>query len=287
MSAEDFTSEFNSRNEIALPENALWYSLITMTTIGYGDMSVSVSLSRIIILVLSIASAVFFPLFIVTVEGFLEFGYQEKMSYQIFKLMGVKEQIKEAAARLMQKNIKRVRLVNKLFRNSPENRKILSKDKTSIGELGGSDEDLLKNKNNQTVNALDPEEEKEIAYELQALKAEIFDLSREFKLLRMEYRNSLFTDFHTETNLDLMLLNEFMEGLIFFLEFHMKNREQNPHQYPSEEDFENYHRIMLKASKPKTTETRYYLKELVDHEYVQYWHEGTKHEIEQQKYLES
>lgn len=287
MSADDFTSEFNSRNEMAQPQNALWYSLITMTTIGYGDMSVSVSLSRIIIVVLSIASAVFFPLFIVTVEGFLEFGYQEKMAYQIFKLMGVKEQMKEAAALLMQKNLKRVRLMNKIFKNSPNNRRLLKNQKTSIGELEGSEEDLIKNKNRQTVNTLDPQEEKEIAYELQALKNEIYDLSRDFKALRIEYRNELYTDFHTDTNLDLMILNEYMEGLIFFLEFHMKNREQNPHEYPSEEDFENYHRIMLLASKPKTTETRYYLRDLVNNEYVKYWHEGTKHEIEQQKYLNS
>jgi hypothetical protein len=290
LSADDFTSEFNSRNEIALPENAIWYSLITMTTIGYGDMAVSVSLSRIIVVILSIASAVFFPLFIVTVEGFLLFGYQEKMSYQIFKLMGVKEQMKEAACLLMQKNLKRVNLLNKLFRSSPDSTKKVNKDKTSIDELEGSKTDLL-NKNNRVTkanysnSALDPEEEKEIAFELQAVNADIFELSRDFKLLRMEYRNSLFTDFHTDTNLDLMMLNEFMEGLIFFLEFHMENRKKNPHRYPSEEDFKNYHKIMTMAFKPKAMETRYYLKDLVDNEYIQYWHEGTKHEIEEKKYL--
>lgn len=288
MSAADFLSEFNSRNEIAMPENTVWYSLITMTTIGYGDMAVSVSLSRIIIVILSICSAVFFPLFIVTVENFLEFGYQETMAYQIFKLMEVKEEIKLVASTLIQKNIRRVRLVNRLFedeRNAPPRGK---QSKTSIKEMENSEEENLnpaKDTNKVKTRTLDPEEEKEIAFELQALQAEIFDLSKEFKDLRMTYRNNLFTDFHTEKNLSLMLLNEYMEGLIFFLEFHMKNRETNPHRYPDEEDFENYLKIMAMAGKPKTMETRYYLQELVDIEYVRYWHEGTKHELEDEEYF--
>lgn len=288
MSAADFLSEFNSRNEIAMPENTVWYSLITMTTIGYGDMAVSVSLSRIIIVILSICSAVFFPLFIVTVENFLEFGYQETMAYQIFKLMEVKEEIKLVASTLIQKNIRRVRLVNRLFedeRNAPPRGK---QSKTSIKEMENSEEENLnpaKDTNKVKTRTLDPEEEKEIAFELQALQAEIFDLSKEFKGLRMTYRNNLFTDFHTEKNLSLMLLNEYMEGLIFFLEFHMKNRETNPHRYPDEEDFENYLKIMAMAGKPKTMETRYYLQELVDIEYVRYWHEGTKHELEDEEYF--
>lgn len=290
MSPDDFQSEFNSRNEIAQPENTIWYSLITMTTIGYGDMSVSVSLSRIIIVVLSICSAIFFPLFIVTVENLLEFGYQERMSYQIFKLMGTKEDMKDVACRLMQKNLVRVKLMRQLTAGAPQPKKVRMKGNTSIDKIDGSEEDLIKDEatNDKLGNTvLDPEREKEVAFELQAVQAEIYDLSRDFNNLRMEYRNNLFTDFHTETNLVLMLLNEYMEGLIFFLEFHMKNREQNPDKYPSEKDFENYLRILSMAAKPKTMETRYYLKELVDREYLSYWHEGSKHEKEEQKYLQS
>lgn len=290
MTPEELLSEFNSRNEIAQPQNTIWYSLITMTTIGYGDMSVSVSLSRIIIVVLSIASAVFFPLFIVTVENLLEFGYQERMSYQIFKLMNAKEEIKEAASRLMQKHLIRGKLMRKLTGGGPKRRQVKMKGNTSIDKIAESHEDLIKDEvtNDKLSNTvLDPEMEKEVAFELQAVQAEIYDLSREFNNLRMDYRNNLFTDFHTETNLVLMLLNEYMEGLIFFLEFHMKNREQNPERYPSEEDFENYLRILSMAAKPKTMETRYYLKELVDLEYLKYWHEGSKHELEELEYLKN
>ena len=292
MTPDQFTEAFNSRNEIAMPENSIWYSLITMTTIGYGDMSVSVSMSRIIIVVLSFASAVFFPLFIVTVENLLEFGYQEKMSYQIFRLMEVKEDIRDVASLLIQKNLRRVRLVNKLFAQDPETIKRISereqRNKTSLKDFDKEESEeeptIVRKKENMV---LDPQEEKEIAFELQALQSEIYDLSREFKNLRMNYRNNLFTDFHTETNLMLMLLNEYMEGLIFFLEFHMKNRESNPERYPSEKDFENYHKIMKMAAEPKTMETRYYLKELVDNEYLRYWHVGTKHELEEKEYLNS
>ena len=291
VSDDDFNSEFNSRNEIAQPQNTIWYSLISMTTIGYGDMSVSVSLSRIVVVILSIASAVFFPLFIVTVENLLEFGYQEKMSYQIYKLMGVKEEMKEAASLLMQKNLKRLKLINKLFAKEKNHPLMPKKDKTSIGEIKGSEEDFLNNDKETKAKlggtVLDPEEEREIAYELEAIQNEIFDLSRNFKRLRIDYRNNLFTDFHTETNLVLMVLNEYMEGLIYFLEFHMKNREKHPERYPSEKDFKNYHTIMKIASKPKTTETRYYLQDLVEHEYFRFWKEGKVHEREDEEYFAS
>ena len=113
-SDEDFVNEFNSRNEIAQIENGIWYTLITMTTIGYGDMAVSGSLSRVVLVIISIASAVFFPLFIVTVENLLEFGYQERMAFQIYNQITIKKQIKEVAAILMQKNLQRVNIINKL-----------------------------------------------------------------------------------------------------------------------------------------------------------------------------
>ena len=274
---EAFLSEFNSRNQIALAENSIWYSLITLTTIGYGDMSVSGSLSRIIVVLISISSAVFFPLFIVTVENLLEFSYQETMAYQIFNQIQVKDQMKDSATVLMQKNLKRVQLINKLVRSEKAKKKNL-RNVGTLDKLHKSNDSLQNGSSRKEMSSnvdidndrntkLSEKEEKEIGIRLQVIQEEIFDASKEFKEIRMSYRNILFSDFTTENNLRLMLMNEYMVGVNKLAEYHMKHREISPEHYPTDEDYINYKRIIYKASKPKTMETRYYLKDLVEKEY--------------------
>ena len=46
--------------------------IITMTTIGYGDMWVSSTMSRIILFFVAIYGAAVFPVFVVTVSSFFE-----------------------------------------------------------------------------------------------------------------------------------------------------------------------------------------------------------------------
>ena len=135
---------------------------------------------------------------------------------------------------------------------------------------------LIQKKNNHTVNndimmtapkLLDEKEQKMLVVELKIIQEEVFEASKNFKELRMEYRNTLFTDFTTENNLKLMLLNEYMEGLVMMSQFHIENRKTRPEEYPSDKDYENYLKLDDLASKPKSMEERYYLQWLSEMEY--------------------
>lgn len=267
---DGFQSEYNSRNEIAQMENSIWYSLITMTTIGYGDMSVTVSLSRIVIVVVSIASAVFFPLFITAVENLLGFGYQEAMAFQVFNQVMIKNTMKETASILIQKNAKRVKILNQLSGNSRSSGK--PKTLQNIGSEGSIDnekEGLNKGGSNVNINVkpLTVKEEKILGIELKALQEEIFEIGKEFKDQRLSYRNNLQTDFTSENSLKLGIMNEYMEGIVTLANHHMKLREINPEAYPNDDDYKNYVKVMRKVAKPKTNEDRYYLRDLMIKEY--------------------
>lgn len=52
--------------------NSYWNMIITMTTIGYGDMWVNSTLSRIILFFVAVYGAVVFPVFVVTLTNFFE-----------------------------------------------------------------------------------------------------------------------------------------------------------------------------------------------------------------------
>lgn len=125
----DFDSQFNSRNEIADYDNSVWFSMISMTTIGYGDMAVGTSLSRVFMVILAIASAVFFPLFIVAVEDMLEMGYQENMSFQIISQTNAKDEMRENASVLIQRNFRRYRIATTLAKSKAK--RIYLKSKAS------------------------------------------------------------------------------------------------------------------------------------------------------------
>jgi hypothetical protein len=267
---DGFQSEYNSRNEIANIQNSIWYTLITMTTIGYGDMSVTVSLSRIVLVVLSISSAVFFPLFITAVENLLGFGYQEAMAFQVYNQVMIKNSMRDTASLLIQKNSKRVKILNQLTGKSRSSGKPKTlEDVGSEGSVDNETEGLTKGGSNVNISTkpLTVREEKMLGIELKALQEEIFEIGKEFKDQRLEYRNNLQTDFTSENSLTLGLINEYMSGVVTLANHHMRLRELNPDAYPNDQDYKNYLKVMAKAAKPKTNEDRYYLRDLMIKEY--------------------
>jgi hypothetical protein len=57
--------------------------IITMTTVGYGDMWVNCSFSRIIIFFVCVYGAVNFPVLVVTVMNLFELNRNEKLVIEI------------------------------------------------------------------------------------------------------------------------------------------------------------------------------------------------------------
>ncbi len=81
--------------------NTFWNILISMTTIGYGDMYVRANLSRIIIFFDAIYGAVIFPVMVVTITNLFEINRNERISINIVKMVEKKQILKEKAAQLV------------------------------------------------------------------------------------------------------------------------------------------------------------------------------------------
>lgn len=72
-----------------------------MTTIGYGDMWVNSTLSRIILFFVAVYGAVVFPVFVVTLTNFFELSGQDHTVHDIIGLLDLKNQMKKEAAHVI------------------------------------------------------------------------------------------------------------------------------------------------------------------------------------------
>ena len=75
--------------------------LITISTIGYGDMYVRATLSRIIIFFCAIYGAVVFPLLIVTLTNIFEVNDKEDIIYKIVEMIELKRLMKKQGAKII------------------------------------------------------------------------------------------------------------------------------------------------------------------------------------------
>ena len=75
--------------------------MITMTTIGYGDIVAKASLSRLIIFFTGFYGAIIFPILVVTITNLFKINYNEKNSMKILKMMLKKKNIKQIAATII------------------------------------------------------------------------------------------------------------------------------------------------------------------------------------------
>ena len=70
----DLEAEITDWEVLVYYYNTIWNVLITMTTIGYGDMYVWTALSWIIIFFIALYGAVILPLLIVSITNLFEIG---------------------------------------------------------------------------------------------------------------------------------------------------------------------------------------------------------------------
>jgi len=97
-------NDFNSLGEFLVVEkesstlifyyNTFWNIMITMTTIGYGDIVARASLSRLIIAMTGSYGAIIFPVLVVTITNLFKISYNEQNSMKILKMMLKKKEIK-------------------------------------------------------------------------------------------------------------------------------------------------------------------------------------------------
>ena len=130
-----YTSEKTSFNNFG---NCFWYVLITMTTVGYGDMYPKTTLQRIICCFIAFSGIVVIALFVSFFQERLNLSAQEKNSLDFQKRVDDKEKLMQISAKYFKDNMLYIINKKKLEKG------ILNYDKVNKNKLIS----LLKNRIN-------------------------------------------------------------------------------------------------------------------------------------------
>lgn len=85
--------------EFAWFSNAMWVVLVTMTTVGYGDLYPSSTLGRIICIMACLLGNFLFGLLVTSQANLIELSHPEKQATESLELMGhTKRDSRDAAA---------------------------------------------------------------------------------------------------------------------------------------------------------------------------------------------
>jgi len=105
-----------SSNDISSFENALWLTIITMTTVGYGDYYPRTIFGRLIDVILVVWGTFIVSLMVVVLTNTLNMDQSEKRALIVLNRLEAKKTLKEAAALLITHSCKKY-LLKKAVRN--------------------------------------------------------------------------------------------------------------------------------------------------------------------------
>lgn len=77
--------------------NCLWVTIITITTVGYGDIYPKTHFGRFVGITACLSGYVMISLFVVTITSVLHFSVAEENSYTLLKRLDYREEIKKRA----------------------------------------------------------------------------------------------------------------------------------------------------------------------------------------------
>ena len=81
--------------------NALWVTLITMTTVGYGDFFPKSNIGRFVGIMIAFWGVAFVSLFVVTLTNLLAFDNGEEKSFMLLQRLKSKDDLKKEAVNVM------------------------------------------------------------------------------------------------------------------------------------------------------------------------------------------
>ena len=84
----------------------MWNTLITFTTVGYGDLYPKTYGGRIIGMIIIFWGVFLVSFFVVTLQNMLTFNSNEEKSYTLLQRLEYKMQLKEQAAKVLVKSYK-------------------------------------------------------------------------------------------------------------------------------------------------------------------------------------
>ena len=92
------TASTQNFNSIA---NSFWVTLITMTTVGYGDFYPKSNIGRLVGIIIAFWGVLFVSLFVVTLTNLLDFEGGEEKSYYLLQRLKQKDKLKVEAVNLL------------------------------------------------------------------------------------------------------------------------------------------------------------------------------------------
>ena len=97
----EYPMSIDNSTGFAYYPNSIWCTIVTMTSVGYGDMYPQTFLGRLVGVTLGLYGAVVNAVFVVSVTRILEYTRQEGKSYALLEKLDMKDELKEAAANVI------------------------------------------------------------------------------------------------------------------------------------------------------------------------------------------
>lgn len=120
--AESPLGRFENQMDLHSYGNCVWLIILTMSTVGYGDLYPKTFFGRTIIFFCSIFGVIIVSFMVVTVKNELDMTVLESKAYAVIKKVELKEKLKKQAASIIGKG---VRIFMGVRKNRPFQSKIV------------------------------------------------------------------------------------------------------------------------------------------------------------------
>jgi len=99
--------------------NNIWNVIITMTTVGYGDIYPKTNMGRLVGVVIALWGLFLVSIFTVTLSNLFTFSGGEKKAYDLGERLKIKDELKVSAANVLSSSF-RSRKAKKIFADDKE-----------------------------------------------------------------------------------------------------------------------------------------------------------------------